>query len=69
MGIRAYKGFNKDMTCRGFRFKEGETYTEEKAELCNSGFHACEHPLGCFSYYKDDVWYTLKDGEFIEAEE
>ena len=46
-----YKGFNKDMTCRGFQFKEGETYEEQKAELCKSGFHACERPLDVFNYY------------------
>ena len=51
MGIKAYKGFNADMTCRGFQFKEGETYTEEKSELCNSGFHACEDPIYCLWYY------------------
>ena len=51
MGIKAYKGFNADMTCRGFQFKEGETYTEEKSELCNSGFHACEDPIDCLWYY------------------
>ena len=46
-----YKGFNKDMTCRDFQFKEGETYEEQKAELCRSGFHACERPLDVFNYY------------------
>ena len=49
--MKAYKGFNKDMTCRGFQFKEGETYHEDKAELCESGFHACEDPIDCLSYY------------------
>ena len=49
--MKAYKGFNSDMTCRGFQYKEGETYTEEKASLCNSGFHACEDPVDCFAYY------------------
>ena len=49
--MRAYKGFNPDMTCRGFQYKEGETYTEEKASLCNNGFHACEDPVDCFAYY------------------
>ena len=46
-----YKGFNKDMTCRGFQFKEGETYEEKEAKLCESGFHACEAPLDTFNYY------------------
>ena len=49
--MKAYKGFNPDMTCRGFQYKEGETYTEDKAELCNCGFHACEDPIDCFNYY------------------
>ena len=49
--MKAYKGFNRDMTCRGYQFEEGKTYEEERAELCKSGFHACEHPLGCFGHY------------------
>ena len=49
--MKAFKGFNKNMTCRGFRFEEGKTYEEPKAKLCSSGFHACENPLDCFSYY------------------
>ena len=49
--MKAYKGFNKDMTCRGFQFKEGETYETAEAKLCKSGFHACLNPLDCFAYY------------------
>ena len=49
--MKAYKGFNKDMTCRGFQFEEDKTYHEENADLCHSGFHACENPLDCFGYY------------------
>ena len=51
MGKKYYKGFNRDMTCRGFKFEEGKEYTEETAELCHSGFHACENPLDTFGYY------------------
>lgn len=49
--MKAYKGFNKDMTCRGFQFEEGKTYEEKEAKLCETGFHACENPLDCYNYY------------------
>ena len=46
-----YKGFNEDLTCRGFQYEEGKTYEELEADLCRKGFHACEDPLDCFRYY------------------
>ena len=51
MSIKAYKGFDKNMQCRGFQFAEGETYHEDTAKLCESGFHACEIPLDVLAYY------------------
>ena len=53
--MKAYKGFNKDMTCtpgdKVFQYEEGKTYEEDTAELCRHGFHACEDPIDCFGYY------------------
>ena len=49
--IKSYKGFNKDMKCRGFQYEEGKDYETDKAEACETGFHACEYPLDCFGYY------------------
>ena len=60
--MKAYKGFNKDMTCRGFKYEEGKEYTEEKAKLCKSGFHACEYPLDVFGYYNpsESVYHDVE---------
>ena len=49
--MRAFKGFNKDMTCRDFQYEEGKEFHTDKAKCCNEGFHACEYPLDCFGYY------------------
>ena len=49
--MKAYKGFNKDMTCRGFQYEIGKEYETDAADLCRIGFHACENPLDCFSHY------------------
>jgi len=50
--IAGFKGFDKNMQCRGFQFKEGETYQHKgTASACNSGFHFCENPLDVFGYY------------------
>lgn len=52
--MKTYKGFNKNMICRGFLYEEGKEYEERNAIACKAGFHACEYPLDCFSYYSPD---------------
>ena len=50
--MKLYKGFDKNMKCRDFQYKEGKTYTHPGTpKLCDEGFHACEVPLDCLKYY------------------
>jgi hypothetical protein len=49
--MKMYKGFDENLKCRDFQFEVGKEYEEEKAELCNLGFHACEFPLDVLNYY------------------
>ena len=69
--MKAYKGFNADMTCRGFQYKEGETYHEDLAELCHKGFHACEYPLDVLAYYppNSSVYHEVELEEVSDERE
>ena len=49
--MKCFKGFDKDLKCRDFQYEIGKEYTEEKAGICNYGFHACEFPMDVFNYY------------------
>ena len=50
--IKAYKGFNNDMTCRDFQYEVGKEYEQKgKIEVCENGFHACENPMDVFKFY------------------
>ena len=49
--MKAYKGFDKDLKCRGFQYEVGKEFEEQNASLCKKGFHACENPLDTFRYY------------------
>ncbi len=54
----AYKGFSKDVTSlmgNGIKekctFELGKTYREKESKTVRSGFHCCENPFECLSYY------------------
>ena len=71
--ILAYKALNKDMTCRGFQYKEGETYKHDgRVAPCESGFHSCENPIDIFKYYNPgvSVFHVVEvSGEIARHEE
>lgn len=63
--IKGYKGFDKNLQCRGFQYKVGETF-EEKGTIkaCESGFHFCENPFNVFNYYSpSDSRYCNVEGD------
>ena len=58
--MKAYKGFNKDFACdptgeKPFAYAVGQTYKTDRAEPCESGFHACADPLTVLYYYNRDA--------------
>lgn len=67
MSMKAYKGFDKNMQCRGFQFAEGETYHEGSAELFKCGFHACKMPLDILAYYAPSDGSIYREVELDEV--
>lgn len=68
--IKSFKGFKPDMTCKGFQYKEGESYEEDTAIVCEKGFHACEYPLDCFKYYNpaESVFHEVEQSGKIDRD-
>lgn len=68
--IKSFKGFKPDMTCKGFQYKEGESYEEDTAIVCEKGFHACEYPLDCFRYYNpaESVFHEVEQSGKIDRD-
>ena len=49
--MKAYKGFDKNLQCRGLQYEIGGTQKFDNVKLCERGGHACEAPLDVFNYY------------------
>lgn len=50
--ITSYKGFDKNMKCRGFQYEVGKEYEMDgEIKCCNRGFHACKSPIEVWDYY------------------
>lgn len=68
--MKAYKGFDKDLKCRGFQYEIGKEYEEKEAKVCKKGFHACTNPLNVLQYYppcyENRYCEVEQDGEFSE---
>ena len=47
-----YKAFNQDLTCRGFQYEIGKTYSIKGLPiLCQKGFHFCKNIADTYRYY------------------
>lgn len=67
--IKSYKGFDKDLQCRGFQYEVGKEYEMEgKIKVCERGFHACESPLEVLDHYPI-FGYDLEESRFCEVEQ
>ena len=73
MGIKGYKVFNPDWTCRGFKYEVGKTYKIDGGiEICKEGFHFCQKVSDCFNYYSFDCKNKVAEIEatgIVETEE
>ena len=62
--IKAYKGFDKNMQCRGYQYEVGKEYDMDgEIKCCNRGFHACKSPLKVWDHY------DMLNSRFAEVEQ
>ena len=68
--VKGYKVFNSDWTCRGFRYKVGETFIHNgNIEMCGQGFHFCQKASDCFNYYDFDSNNKVAEVEALDLVE
>ena len=70
--ITSYKGFDKNMQCRGFQYEVGKEYEMDgEIKCCNQGFHACKSPMEVWDYYDmlDSRYAEVEQSGKIEKEE
>ena len=73
--MRAYKGVSQDGTNRlgqgKIKFKVGKTYREEASKTVARGFHCCENPMECLTYYDlgKDRFFIVEAGGSIDEDD
>lgn len=71
----AFKGVSPDGSNRlgqgKIVYKVGKTYKTDKSKTVNSGFHCCENPFECLSYYTlgEDRFFMVEAGGSIDEDE
>ena len=68
MGMKGFKRFEKDFSCRGKQYEENTTYEEHGVGCCHKGvMHFCEDPWEVLNHY-DLVDGNGNFSEFAEVE-
>ena len=68
MGMKGFKGFEKDFSCIGKQYEENTTYEEHGVGCCHKGvMHFCEDPWEVLNHY-DLVDENGNFSEFAEVE-
>ena len=68
MGMKGFKGFEKDFSCKGKQYEENTTYEEHGVGCCHKGvMHFCEDPWEVLNHY-DLVDGNGNFSEFAEVE-
>jgi hypothetical protein len=51
--VKGFKAFKNDLSCRGHKFKVGESYKiNGQLQICGNGFHFCEQLKDVYNYYE-----------------
>ena len=67
--MKGYKGFDKDLRCRGFQYEIGKTFNHTgSTSLCNSGFHFCENPFDVWGYYPPGSRFAKVEGDEVSGQ-
>ena len=67
--MKGYKGFDRDLKCRGFQYEIGKTFTHQgEVSLCNSGLHFCENALRVLDFYDPTQRFAEVEAEDVVTE-
>ena len=72
MKVKGWKNTDKDLKCRNFQFKVGESYHQDgDIRLCNKGFHFHEDRFDIFKFYdkKSFVVEVEASGEIVTGDD
>ena len=73
--MKAFKGVARDGTNRlgkgKIKYEAGKNYSEEHAKTVAAGFHCCENPMECLTYYNldSDRFFIVDAGGSIDEDD